>query len=230
MRGLVIDLFAGGGGASTGLEAALGRDVDIAINHDATAMDVHKANHPRTRHLEANIWDVKPLEATLGLPVDILWASPDCTHFSVAKGGKPRQKNIRSLAWSVVKWAEAVSPKIIFLENVAEFRGWGPLDKDGHPIRAKKGFEFNRWKRALERLGYVVDYRVIDASTLGAPTKRKRLYLVARRDGLPIRWPEPTHGNGRKPLHTAAECIDWSLPCPNPSVSDLSSTPYEGRF
>jgi DNA (cytosine-5)-methyltransferase 1 len=215
VRGLIIDLFAGGGGASTGLEAALGRDVDIAINHDAVALDVHKANHPRTRHLEASVWDVKPLEATLGLPVDILWASPDCTHFSVAKGGKPRQKNIRSLAWSVVKWAAAVAPRIIFLENVAEFRGWGPLDKDGHPIRAKKGFEFNRWKRALERLGYAVDYRVLDASLYGAPTKRKRLFLVARRDGVAIRWPEPTHGPGRLPLHTAAECIDWSIPCPS---------------
>lgn len=215
MRGLVVDLFAGGGGASVGLEAALGRSVDIAIDHDATAMDVHKANHPDTRHLEANIWEVRPLEATLGLPVDVLWASPDCTHFSVAKGGQPRQKNIRSLPWAVVKWAATVKPRLIFLENVAEFRTWGPLDETGRPIQAKKGIEFRAWLGTLQRLGYDVDYRVLDASLYGAPTKRKRLFLVARRDGLPIVWPEPTHGPGRKPLHTAAECIDWSIPCPS---------------
>ncbi|MCR4283055.1 MAG: DNA cytosine methyltransferase [Bauldia sp.] len=215
MSGLVVDLFAGGGGASAGLEAALGRIVDLAINHDALAMAVHRANHPGTRHLAEDIWQVDPIAATGGAPVDVLWASPDCTHFSVAKGGKPRKKKIRSLAWRVVDWARAVAPRIIFIENVAEFRYWGPLDRQGKPIQAKRGFEFRKWLRALERLGYEVDYRVLDASLYGAPTKRRRVFLVARRDGLPISWPEPTHGPGRLPLHTAAECIDWSIPCPS---------------
>lgn len=215
MTGLVVDLFAGGGGASTGLEAALGRPVDLAINHDSLAIAVHTANHPATRHLAEDIWKVDPLEATGGAPVDVLWASPDCTHFSVAKGGKPRKKKIRSLAWRVVDWARAVSPRIIFLENVAEFRTWGPLDRQGKPIEAKKGFEFQRFLRALKRLGYAVDYRVLDASLYGAPTKRRRLFLIARRDGQPICWPEPTHGPGRLPVHTAAECIDWSIHCPS---------------
>ena len=214
-RGLVVDLFAGGGGASAGLAAALGRPVDLAVNHDATAIAVHTANHPNTVHLTEDIWKVDPREATGGAPVDVLWASPDCTHFSRAKGGKPRKKKIRSLAWRVVDWARDVAPRIIFLENVAEFRTWGPLDRQGKPIEAKKGMEFRRWLRALKRLGYEVDYRVLDASLYGAPTKRKRLFLVARRDGNPIVWPEPTHGPGRLPLHTAAECIDWSIPCPS---------------
>lgn len=220
MSGLVVDLFAGGGGASVGLEAALGRPVDIAINHDAVALAVHKANHPETRHLEADIWEVRPEDAVGGRPVDVLWASPDCTHFSVAKGGKPRAQGIRSLAWVVVRWAKAVRPRLIFVENVAEFRGWGPLDADGHPIRVKKGETFARWKRQLERLGYAIDYRVLDASDYGAPTRRRRLFLVARRDGAPIAWPEATHGDpslfsDRRPYRTAAECIDWSIPCPS---------------
>jgi DNA (cytosine-5)-methyltransferase 1 len=215
MRGLIVDLFAGGGGASVGIEAALGRPVDVAINHDAIALAVHKANHPETRHLTADIWEVRPLEATGGRPVDLLWASPDCTHFSVAKGGKPRKQNIRSLAWAVVRWAAAVRPRIIALENVAEFRGWGPLTKDGKPDKKRMGETFRRWRRKLEALGYVVDYRVLDASHYGAPTRRRRLFLVARRDGQSIRWPEPTHGPGRLPYRTAAECIDWTLPCPS---------------
>ena len=214
-RGLVVDLFAGGGGASAGLEAALGRPVDIAINHDRVALAVHEANHPRTRHFNANLWKVPPLEATGGLPVDVLWASPDCTHHSVAKGGKPLKKKIRALAWVVVRWARDAQPRVIFLENVAEFRGWGPLDRTGHPIQGRKGETFGRWVRQLERLGYVVEYRVLDASQYGAPTRRRRLFLVARRDGRPIRWPVPTHGVGGLPLRTAAECIDWSLPCPS---------------
>jgi DNA (cytosine-5)-methyltransferase 1 len=217
VRGLVVDLFAGGGGASVGLEAALGRQVDIAINHDAVALAVHKANHPRTRHLEADIWEVKPREATGGRPVDVLWASPDCTHFSVAKGDVPRRQDIRSLAWAVTRWAKEVRPAVIFLENVAEFRGWGPLGADGKPDKARMGLTFKRWKGRLEGLGYVVDYRVLDASHYGAPTRRRRLFMVARCDGRPIRWPEPTHGEGLfvKPVRTAAECIDWSLPCPS---------------
>jgi DNA (cytosine-5)-methyltransferase 1 len=211
----VVDLFAGGGGASTGIEAALGRQVDIAINHSATALAVHKANHPLTQHLTADIWEVKPREATRGRPVEVLWASPDCTHFSVAKGGTPRQKNIRSLAEVVVEWAQAVRPRVIFVENVAEFRGWGPLGDDGRPIKARMGELFERWSARLELLGYAVEHRILDASLYGAPTRRRRLFIVARCDGEPIRWPEPTHGPGRLPLRTAAECIDWSLPCPS---------------
>jgi DNA (cytosine-5)-methyltransferase 1 len=215
MNGLVVDLFAGGGGASLGIEAALGRPVDIAINHSAVALKVHAENHPHTRHLTADIWEVKPKEATKGRPVDVLWASPDCTHFSVAKGSKPRQQNIRSLAWAVTRWAKEVRPRIIFLENVAEFKGWGPLDANGRPDKTRMGETFKRWKARLVNLGYVVDYRVLDASHYGAPTKRRRLFLIARRDGMPIVWPTPTHGPGRLPVRTAAECIDWSLPCPS---------------
>lgn len=210
-----MDLFAGGGGASTGIEAALGRSVDIAINHSPVALAVHDANHPGTRHLTADIWEVKPKEATGGRHVDLLWASPDCTHFSVAKGGKPRKQNIRSLAWAVCRWAADVRPDVIALENVAEFKGWGPLDKDGKPIKTKMGQTFLRWKRRLENLGYVVDFRILDASHFGAPTRRRRLFLVARCDGQRIVWPRPTHGPGLKPFRTAAECIDWSLPCPS---------------
>ncbi len=212
---MIVDLFAGGGGASTGIEAALGRPVDVAINHDPTALAVHRLNHPGTRHLDADIWEVQPLKATGGQPVELLWASPDCTHFSVAKGGVPVLANIRSLAWVVVRWAKAVRPAVICLENVAEFRGWGPLGPDGRPDRVRKGETFASWRRALERLGYVVDYRILDASHYGAPTKRRRLFLVARCDGQPIRWPAPTHGKGLRPLRAAAECIDWSIPCPS---------------
>lgn len=215
IRPLIVDLFAGGGGASTGIEAALGRSVDVAINHDATALAVHRANHPGTLHLEADIWEVKPREATKGRPVALLWASPDCTDFSVAKGGKPRRKKIRSLAWAVVKWAAAVQPAVIMLENVSEFSGWGPLGPDDRRIKSRMGETFRRWKRKLERLGYTVDHRVLDASLYGAPTRRRRLFLVARRDGQPIVWPTPTHGRGGLPVRTAAECIDWSLPCPS---------------
>lgn len=214
-RGLVVDLFAGGGGASVGIEAALGRPVDLAINHDAVALAVHKANHPETRHLEADIWEVRPREATGGQPVDVLWASPDCTHFSVAKGGKPRKQNIRSLAWVVTRWAKEVRPRLIFLENVNEFRTWGPLGPNGQPDKARMGETFRRWLARLEKLGYAVEYRVLDASLYGAPTRRRRLFLIARRDGLPIEWPEVTHGPGKLPLHAAAECIDWSIPCPS---------------
>ncbi len=213
---LIVDLFAGGGGASTGIEAATGRAVDIAINHDPTALAVHRVNHPRTLHLTADIWEVRPREATGGKPVDLLWASPDCTHFSNAKGGKPRKQEIRSLAWAVVRWAREVAPRVICLENVAEFRSWGPLDAEGKPVKGEMGVTFRRWKRDLERLGYTLDYRILNAAHYGAPTSRKRLFLVARRDGMPIRWPLPTHGGlGLLPLRSAAECIDWNLPCPS---------------
>lgn len=220
---IVVDLFAGGGGASTGIEAALGRPVDVAINHDPTALAVHAANHRGTVHLTADVWEVRPLDATGGKSVELLWASPDCTHFSAAKGGQPRKQKIRSLAWAVTRWARDVRPAIILLENVAEFQGWGPLDSHGQPTKARMGETFRRWKRELERLGYQIDHRVLDASLYGAPTRRRRLFLVARRDGRPIRWPEPTHGGesarranpSLQPLRTAAECIDWTLPCPS---------------
>lgn len=215
MTGLVVDLFAGGGGASVGLEAALGRPVDVAINHDALALAVHKANHPETRHLEADVWEVRPREATAGRPVDLLWASPDCRHHSRAKGGKPKSEGVRSLAWAVIRWAAEVNPRVICLENVQEFEEWGPLDEDGMPDRGRKGLTFKRWCGRLRGLGYRVEWRVLDASHFGAPTRRKRLFLVARSDGQPIRWPKPTHGPGLIPFRTAAEIIDWALPCPS---------------
>lgn len=215
MIGLLVDLFAGGGGASVGIEAALGRSVDIAINHDAVALAVHKANHPATRHLEADIWEVRPREATAGRPVELLWASPDCRHHSRAKGGKPKSESVRSLAWAVVRWAADMRPAVICLENVPEFSTWGPLDASGVPNKVLSGLTFRRWVGRLRGLGYTVDHRLLDASHYGAPTKRKRLFLVARCDGQPIRWPEPTHGRGLLPVRTAAEIIDWTLPCPS---------------
>lgn len=220
-RELVVDMFAGGGGASTGLEAALGRPVSIAINHDAIALAAHKRNHPETLHLVQNVWDVDPAAATGGKPVCVLWASPDCTHHSNAKGDKPRDQGIRALADVVIKWARALMPRVIFLENVAEFRDWGALHPDGHPLERKpdpahKGEEFSRWVGELRALGYVVEWRMLDASHFGAPTKRKRLFLIARRDGLPIQWPAPTHGGLGLPAPlSAASCIDWDLPCPS---------------
>ena len=215
MTGLIVDLFAGGGGASVGIEAALGRPVDVAVNHDPVALAVHAANHPDTEHLTSDIWEVKPVQATRGKPVDLLWASPDCTHHSNAKGGKPRDQGIRSLAWVVTRWARAVRPSIICVENVPEFRSWGPLGADGRPVKARRSQTFTRWVRSLQRLGYVVEHRVLDAAAYGAPTRRRRVFVVARRDGLPVRWPEPTHGPGTLPYSTAAQCIDWSLPCPS---------------
>jgi DNA (cytosine-5)-methyltransferase 1 len=214
-NGLIGDLFAGGGGASVGIEAAFGRKVDFAINHNAVALAVHAANHPNTKHLTVSIWDAEPKEVCRGRHLMFLWASPDCTHFSVAKGGKPRKQNIRSLAHAVVEWARDVRPDVIMLENVQEFVGWGPLDSEGQPIKARMGESFQQWKGRLELLGYQVDHRVLDASLYGAPTRRRRLFLIARCDGEPIVWPEPTHGTGKLPVHTAAECIDWSLPCPS---------------
>jgi DNA (cytosine-5)-methyltransferase 1 len=215
VKGLVVDLFAGGGGASLGIELALGRPVDLAINHDATALAAHRANHPRTRHLTADVWEVRPVDAVGGEPVAVLWASPDCTHFSVAKGDVPRCANKRSLAWAVYRWAKAVRPATIFVENVREFQGWGPLGKDGKPDKRRAGKTFASWVGALERLGYSVEWRVLDASNFGAPTRRRRLFIVARADGAPIVWPDATHGPGLLPYRTAAECIDWAIPCPS---------------
>ena len=212
--GLVIDNFAGGGGASLGIERAMGR-LDIAINHDAEAIVMHRANHPGTRHYEQNIWQIDPLDATGGRRVALAWFSPDCKHFSKAKGSRPLQRNIRDLAWVVVLWARRARPAVICLENVEEFQGWGPLDMDGMPDRSQEGKTFKRWVRELRRLGYSVQWRELRACDYGAPTVRKRLFIVARCDGQPIVWPEPTHGEGLLPYRTAAECIDWSLPCPS---------------
>lgn len=215
---LVIDSFAGGGGASTGIEAALGRPVDIAVNHDPDAIAMHQRNHPNTRHFCEDVWQVDPVQATGGSPVGLAWFSPDCTHFSKAKGGKPRSKKIRGLAWIVYRWAKAVRPRVICLENVEEFADWGPLREDGMPCPLRRGFTFRRWWRQLENLGYQIDARELRACDYGAPTSRKRLVIVMRCDGEPVRWPEPTHGpagSGLLPYRTAAECIDFSLPCPS---------------
>ena len=219
MRGLVVDLFAGGGGASLGIERALGRPVDIAINHSPKAIECHRRNHPATEHLTANVWEVDPLVATRGRPVDLLHASPDCRHFSRAKGSKPVSKRVRSLAWVVTRWAKAVRPRQITLENVPEFQTWGPL-RDGIPIKERAGETFRRWIGQLRRLGYAVEWRTLNAADFGAPTTRKRLFLVARCDGRPIIWPTPTHTDskkeptlftlGRRPWRAAAECVDWS--------------------
>jgi len=213
---LVVVHFAGFGGADIGIEEAY-RAADIAINHSPVAIAVHRANHPNTEHYECDILEVDPMEATKGRPVGILWASPDCRHHSKAKGGKPRSKKVRALAWVVVKWASAVKPRLIFLENVEEFEDWGPLDASGQPDPARKGLTFRRWVNQLRKLGYHVEWRERIAANTGAPTIRKRLYLVARCDGKAIVWPEgefakvPT--GRKKPWRSAAEyCIDWDLP------------------
>ena len=188
--------------------------VDIAVNHDPEALAVHRANHPDTVHFQEDVWTIDPLAATRGRPVYLLWASPDCKHFSKAKGSSLVDRNIRSLAWVVIQWAKYAKPTIICLENVEEFQTWGPVI-DGKPDPKRKGLTFNAWTRALKRYGYRVDWRVLSACDYGSPTIRKRMFLVARRDGLPIIWPEPTHGPGLTPYRTAAECIDFSLPCPS---------------
>lgn len=225
MTDLIVDLFAGGGGASSGIRAALDRDPDIAINHDAVAVAMHRANHPDTCHYQQDVWSVLPRQATKGEPVDLLWASPDCTHFSRAKGGPPiRDVKRRDLAWVVVRWAEEVRPRVICLENVEEFQTWGPLDSDNRIIASQKGATFRGWVKRLRRLGYVVESQCLKACDYGAPTSRKRLFMIARCDGLPIIWPAPSHGDPRShevrsgqllPWRTAAEIIDWSIPCPS---------------
>lgn len=215
---IIVDLFAGGGGASEGIRLATGRDPDIAINHDAIAIAMHRANHPGTRHFIEDVWKVQPLEATKGRPVGLLWASPDCKHFSIAKGGAPvRSKEIRALAWVVIKWAKTIRPRIIVLENVSEFRTWGPLDSNGHIKKDQKGQIFNAFIWQLRKIGYHVESKDLSACDFGAPTSRKRFFLIARCDGLPIEWPSATHGTstGLLPYRTAAEIIDWSIPCPS---------------
>lgn len=263
MRELIVDSFAGGGGASLGISAAVGREVDIAINHDQHALAMHAANHPHTRHVCEDVWHADLRSLVGGRPVGLLWASPDCKHFSRAKGSVPVNKQIRSLAWVAVRWASQVRPRIICLENVREFADWGPLvprlecDECGWhgtegqavllrkrrrcprceaiglretadlvPDPDKRGMTFRLFVNRLRGLGYHVEWRNLNAADYGAPTHRRRLFLIARRDGQPIIWPEPTHGDPRKldaqplfsrllPWRTAAECIDWSLPCPS---------------
>lgn len=269
---IVVDSFAGGGGASLGIAQALGREPDVAINHDAAAIAMHAANHAGTKHFTEDIWKVSPFTATKGAPVGLLWSSPDCAHFSRAKGAKPVKKSIRSLAWIVVKWAAEVRPRVIILENVREFEDYGPLlqafackysgpaemgpltikcgwrgtkqkacPRCGSPVEAqvlpdgspvlipdptRKGLSFKRWVGRIRNLGYEVQWRNLNASDYGAPTHRRRLFLIARCDGRPIVWPAPTHGDPKKlddtplfgrlqPWNTAASCIDWSIPCPS---------------
>ena len=190
---LLVDNFAGGGGASTGMEIATGISVDIAINHDPEAIRMHKANHPNTKHYCESVWDVDPVEACKGHPVALAWFSPDCKHFSKAKGGKPKDKNIRGLAWVALRWAGKVRPRVIMLENVEEFKTWGPLNRSHRPIKAKQGVTFRKFVSQLEELGYIVEHRELVAADYGAPTMRKRFFLIARCDGKPIIWPEPLH-------------------------------------
>ncbi|EPB8092183.1 DNA cytosine methyltransferase [Yersinia enterocolitica] len=259
MKEIIVDNFAGGGGASTGIEMATGRSVDIAINHDENAIAMHTTNHPDTLHYCESVFDIDPVAATAGRPVGLAWFSPDCRHFSKAKGSKPVKKEIRGLAWVVVRWALAKKPRVVMLENVEEFKTWGPLitaeDGTEHPDPARAGETFAAFvamlttgidadhpalleccevlgfdinsidaKRLQAGLGYVVDHRELRASDYGAPTIRKRFFMVMRCDGKPVVWPEPTHGDPkllevqsghRKPWRTAAECIDWSIPCPS---------------
>lgn len=221
---LVVDNFAGGGGASTGIEMATGISVDIAINHDPEAIRMHKMNHPNTKHYCESVWDVDPIEACKGHPVGLAWFSPDCKHFSKAKGGKPKDKNIRGLAWVALRWAGKVRPRVIMLENVEEFKTWGPLNRNHRPIKSKQGVTFRKFVSQLEELGYEVEHRELVAADYGAPTMRKRFFLIARCDGGPILWPAPTHGPADsvavktgllKPYLGAYTQLDFSLPCPS---------------
>lgn len=221
---LIVDNFAGGGGASTGIEMATGISVDIAINHDPEAIKMHKANHPSTKHYCENVWAVDPVEVCNGHPVALAWFSPDCKHFSKAKGGKPKDKFIRGLAWVACRWAALVRPRVIMLENVEEFKTWGPLNRRHHPIRAKQGVTFQKFVGQLESLGYKVEHRELVAADYGAPTMRKRFFLIARCDGKPIVWPKPTHAPADseavksgllKPYVGAYTQLDFSLPCPS---------------
>lgn len=226
---LIVDNFAGGGGASTGIEIATGYSVDIAINHDPEAIRMHKTNHPSTKHYCESVWDVDPVKVCGGHPVALAWFSPDCKHFSKAKGGKPKDKNIRGLAWVACRWAGLVRPRVIMLENVEEFKTWGPLNRAHRPIKKKQGVTYRKFVSQLQALGYEVQTRELVAADYGAPTMRKRFFLIARCDGRPITWPEPTHAPadseavkaGRLKSYAGAYTqIDFSLPCP--SIFDTS--------
>ena len=221
---LIVDNFAGGGGASTGIELATGYSVDIAINHDPEAIKMHKANHPNTKHYCENVWAVDPVRACNGHPVGLAWFSPDCKHFSKAKGGKPKDKNIRGLAWVACRWAGLVRPRVIILENVEEFKTWGPLNRGHHPIKSKQGKTFAKFVQQLTDLGYDVQFRELVAADYGTPTMRKRFFMIARCDGKPIVWAAPTHAPADseevkagllKPYVGAYTQLDFSLPCPS---------------
>lgn len=215
---IIVDNFAGGGGASTGIELATGRRVAIAINHDPDAIRMHRTNHPYTEHLQASVWDVDPVAECRGRPVGLAWFSPDCKHFSKAKGAALVDRKIRGLAWITLRWAAKVRPRVIILENVEEFQTWGPVRK-GKPVKKLAGTTFRKFISQLEALGYTVEFRELVAADYGAPTSRKRFYMIARCDGKPIVWPKPTHSktgaNGLPKWRSAAEIIDWSLPCPS---------------
>ena len=226
---LIVDNFAGGGGASTGIEMATGYSVDIAINHDPEAIRMHKANHPNTIHYCEDVWQVDPVKACNGHPVGLAWFSPDCKHFSKAKGGKPKDKFIRGLAWVACRWAGLVRPRVIMLENVEEFKTWGPLNRGHHPIKAKQGKTFGKFVQQLTDLGYEVQFKELVAADYGAPTMRKRFFIIARCDGRPIVWPKPTHAQADseevktgllKPYVGAYTQLDFALPCP--SIFDKS--------
>ena len=238
MTGLIVDNFCGGGGAS-GITNALGRHPDIAVNHDAHSIQMHQANHPETYHYLNDVWGVDPMTATSGDRVMLAWFSPDCRHFSKAKGGTPVKKEIRDLAWVAVKWLRATMPEVVIIENVEEFQTWGPLipvlDDNGEPLLdaktgeplmkpdpTKKGETFEKWVKAFTQEGYSIDWKELSACDFGAPTTRKRLFIIARRDGKPIKWPEPTHARrdkcedlGLQPWRSAASIIDWTIPCPS---------------
>lgn len=226
---LIVDNFAGGGGASTGIEMATGYSVDIAINHDPEAIKMHKANHPNTKHYCEDVWQVDPVEVCKGNPVGLAWFSPDCKHFSKAKGGKPKDKFIRGLAWVACRWAGLVRPRVIMLENVEEFKTWGPLNRGCYPIKNKQGKTFERFVQQLTDLGYKVQFKELVAADYGTPTMRKRFFIIARCDGQPIVWPDPTHAPAGseavkagllKPYVGAYTQLDFSLPCP--SIFDTS--------
>lgn len=253
---MIVDSFAGGGGASLGITWALGRAPDYAINHDEAAIEMHRTNHPETVHFCESVWKVDPRDVVGNGSVQLAWFSPDCTHFSIARGSKPVSPRVRGLAWIVIKWAKlpaAQRPRVIILENVKEFRTWGPLvkkrdergkiarDSQGRelevPCPRRKGVTFKRWLTTLRNLGYEVEWRELDAADYGAPTHRRRFFLIARCDGKRIVWPQPTHGDprkqapdmfgeGLKPYRTAAECIDWSLPCPSIFLTKEDAAEY----
>ena len=215
---IIVDNFAGGGGASTGIEIATGRLVALAVNHDPAAILMHRTNHPYTEHFQASVWDIDPKAVCRGRPVGLAWFSPDCKHFSKAKGAALVDRKIRGLAWITLRWAATVRPRVIILENVEEFQTWGPVRK-GKPVKKLAGTTFRKFIDQLTELGYTVEYRELIAADFGAPTSRKRFYLVARCDGKPIVWPKPTHSktgaDGLPKWRSAAEIIDWSLPCPS---------------
>lgn len=215
---IIVDNFAGGGGASTGIEISTGRLVALAVNHDPAAILMHKTNHPYTEHFQASVWDIDPVAVCRGRRVGLAWFSPDCKHFSKAKGAALVDRKIRGLAWITLRWAAKVRPRVIILENVEEFQTWGPVRK-GKPVKKLAGTTFRKFIDQLTELGYTVEYRELIAADYGAPTSRKRFYMIARCDGKPIVWPKPTHSktgaDGLPRWRSAAEIIDWSLPCPS---------------